>query len=327
VIPLRNDFPPDEVHPDVDRVRPGVSTLEQFAWLPGSLLASASGGVFADNRYGASAGLARPLAGGRVWLDAQADLTGYLAFTDSGVVYSDPGRWTGFAGVSFRPASLPATLRVRAQRFLYGDDGLEVQLERSLGDVDLALFARRVEENHLGGVRLTLPLPPLDRGVGAPLRVGLTETFAIEYVNEAGIQGISLSGPASREELMRDLDPGAVGTSSARYRRATGETPARGEPRPREPVSLTGMTGMVNTPWCGVEPEGGFEVGYNSISKGGAYDHRDEHRNDVYYGTVGYLPHVELGLRWTMIPGLGLRTGPGLEAHRLRPRSARASRC
>jgi hypothetical protein len=64
------------------------------------------------------------------------------------------------------------------------------------------------------------------------------------------------------------------------------------------------MTGMITTPWCGVARDGDVEVGLNLISKGGAYDHRGQHRNDVYYGTIGFLPHVELGLRWTVIPGL-----------------------
>src|SRR5262249_17941690 len=60
VIPVRNDFAEDETHPDINNLRPGVSTLEQFAWLRWSLLASACGGVFEENRYGFSAGLARP---------------------------------------------------------------------------------------------------------------------------------------------------------------------------------------------------------------------------------------------------------------------------
>ena len=64
------------------------------------------------------------------------------------------------------------------------------------------------------------------------------------------------------------------------------------------------MTGFVYTPWCGGAPDQDMAIGYNAISKEGAWDHRDEFRNDVYYGTVGFLPHVELGLRWTVIPGL-----------------------
>lgn len=303
VIPVRNDFEPDETHPDIDNVRPGVSILEQYAWLRGSLLASACAGVFDDNRYGFSAGLARPMAGSLVWLDAQADLTGFLAFPDSGVTYSSPERWTGFASVTLRPFSVPASLRLRAQRFLYGDQGLEVQVERSLGDVDLALYAQRIAGSSGGGVRLALPLPPMDRGVGGPLRVALSERFEIQYQDQVSTQGIPVSGVASREELMRKLDTSSLRANRDRHLRAAG-TPVERVTQPAEPVSLTGMTGMINTPWCGVMQDGDIEIGYNRISKEAAYDHRGENRNDVYYAAIGFLPHTELGLRWTVIPGL-----------------------
>jgi hypothetical protein len=303
VIPVRNDFTPDEIHPDIDNVRPGVSILEQYAWLRWSLLASACGGVFDDNRYGLSAGLARPMAGGLVWLDTQADLTGFLAFPDSGVTYSTPERWTGFASLTLRPFSVPASLRVRAQRFLYGDQGLEVQVERSLGDVDLALYAQRIEGSNVGGVRLSLPLPPLDRGVGGPVRLGLSERFDIGYRDEVSTDGIPISGVASREEMLRKLDTSSLRANRDRHSMAAG-IPVERTTRPPEPVSLTGMTGMINTPWCGVMPDGAVELGYNRISKEAAYDHRGENRNDVYYAAVGFLPHTELGLRWTVIPGL-----------------------
>jgi len=303
VIPVRNDFTPDESHPDIDNVRPGVSVLEQYAWLRWSFLASACAGIFDDNRYGFSAGLARPIAGSLLWLDAQADLTGFLAFPDSGVTYSSPERWTGFAGLTVRPFSVPASLRIRAQRFLYGDQGLEVQVERSLGDVDLALFAQRIEGSNVGGVRLVLPLPPMNRAVGAPVRLALSERFEIQYRDEVGIEGIPISGVASREEMVRKLDASSLRANRDRFLSAAG-TPVERAPHLSEPVSLTGMTGMINTPWCGVMPDGDVEIGYNRISKEAAYDHRGENRNDVYYASVGFLPHAELGLRWTVIPGL-----------------------
>jgi exopolysaccharide biosynthesis protein YbjH len=303
VIPVRNDFEVDDTHPDVNNVRPGVSILEQYMWLRWSLLGSACGGIFDDNRWGFSGGLARPFAGGLVWLDGQADLTGYLAFPDSGISYSSPGRWTGFAGFSIRPYSIPASLRIRLQQFLYGDRGIEVQVQRSLGDIDLALFAQRIEGNNIGGVRLGIPLPPFDRGVGTPVRVGLTERFNIDYRDEVSNQGIAISGTASREDLLRRLDTSSFRAYRDRYMRAVG-TPLPRATHPVEPVSLTGMTGIINTPWCGVMPDGDVEIGYNTISKEAAYDHRGLHRNDAYYAAIGFLPHLEVGLRWTVIPGL-----------------------
>ena len=303
VIPVRNDFAEDETHPDINNVRPGVSTIDQFLWLRWSILASASAGIFDDNRYGFSAGLARPMASGLFLLDTQADLTGFLAFPDSGITYSSPERWTGYAGFTVRPASIPASLRLRAQRFLYGDQGFEVQVERSLGDFDLALYGQRIEGDNIGGVRLSIPLPPMNRPVGDPIRLALSERFNLGYRDQVSNQGVDVAGPASREDLLRKLDTSSLRVNRARFMQAAGlpvEVPAHRS----EPVSLVGMTGMINTPWCAVIPDGDVEIGYNTIPKDAAYDHRGENRNDVYYAAIGFLPRCELGLRWTVIPGL-----------------------
>jgi hypothetical protein len=60
VLPLQNDFPPSDVAPDLDRVRPGRTSLDQFLWVPRAALLSASAGYFGDDRWGVSAGAARP---------------------------------------------------------------------------------------------------------------------------------------------------------------------------------------------------------------------------------------------------------------------------
>ena len=67
LIPLQNDFPAGDLDPDLNRVRPGRASLDQFGWIPGMALVSFSGGYFGDNRYGFSAGAARPLHDGD-WL-------------------------------------------------------------------------------------------------------------------------------------------------------------------------------------------------------------------------------------------------------------------
>src|SRR5262249_21772363 len=66
IFPLRNDFAIDSLHPDINKARPGPITLEQFAWVPGKALVSATAGIFGGNRYGLSVGAARPLRGGAV---------------------------------------------------------------------------------------------------------------------------------------------------------------------------------------------------------------------------------------------------------------------
>jgi hypothetical protein len=304
IIPLRNDFPPDSLRPDIDRVRPGPLTLEQFAWLPGGALVSGTAGIFGSNRYGISLGAARPLAEGAFLLDAQADLTGYIAFPSTGTEYSGVSLVTGFAGVTYRPPALDLAVRLRAQRFLYRDRGVELELSRAMGDLEIAFFVQRTSGFGVQGVRLEVPIPPLTRPTGRTVRALPVARLPLAYRDEAAPVGRAVTGVASREEFLRQLSLPGLAANAGRYRPGSGEgTPGgrRGDPGR---VSLTGMTGFINTPWCGVMADRSVEVGYNRIPRGAAYDHRGEHHNDVYYAALGFLPRVEAGLRWTVIPGL-----------------------
>ena len=302
VVPLRNDFPTDALNPDIDRVRPGQITLEQFAWIPAGALVSGTAGILGANRYGLSIGAARPLSGGRFLIDAQADLTGYIAFTGAGTEYSEPSLWTGFTGVTYRPPALDLAIRLRAQQFLYEDRGAELEVRRSMGDLDVAFFYQRSGGYRMHGVRLEVPIPPLTRPTGAGIRVLPVARLPLVYRDESAPAGRAVTGVASREEMLRQLSMPGLAANADRYRtgpRATG----RGR-RPGDRVSLTGMTGFINTPWCGVMSDRSVEVGYNRIPAGAAYDNRGTYANDVYYAALGFVPRVEAGLRWTVIPGL-----------------------
>ncbi|MBI5710832.1 MAG: YjbH domain-containing protein [Candidatus Eisenbacteria bacterium] len=309
VFPLYHDFPVDPLHPDADRVRPGPLALDQYAWVPGVALVTASAGYFGDNRYGGSLGLARPLTGGRVVLDCQTDVSGYVAFgAPEGVEYAVPRHWSGFGGVTWHPG-WDAAVRARAARFLSGDRGVELEVRRSFRDLDIGFFGQQIAGDRLVGVRVVLPVPPFTRPPGSLLRVQPVERFAVDYHSRSGPAGEYLAGVPSREDFLRQLDQPALDANVGRFRRAGGSvapgTPGTA-PRPAEPepVSLSGMTGFVNTPWAGVISDRGLELGYNHMPKRWAYDHRGTNDNEVYYATLGFLPHVEGALRWTVIPGL-----------------------
>lgn len=310
IIPVRNDFRFDPVHPDVDRTRPGPTTLEQFAWLPGLALLSGTAGMFADNRYGVSFGAARPLAGGAFLLDAQADLTGYLAFPTTGAEYSGLKRFSGFAGMTWRPPKLDLGVRLRGERFLYGDRGAELELRRTFEDLDVAFFYQRTGEFNVNGVRLLVPIPPSVRRhtsthpPGVPVRFLPIDRLPVDYVDESTPVGRVLKTVASREDYLRQLNLPGLAANAYRYRAGRGWHSADYPESDRPRVSLTGMTGFINTPWCGVMTDRGVELGYNRIPKEAAYDNRGSHRNDVYYAALGFLPRFEAGLRWTVIPGL-----------------------
>jgi hypothetical protein len=300
VIPLRNDFEETELNPDVNRVRPGPLAIEQFGWSPGAALFSGTAGVLGNNRYGFSVGIARPLDDGAWLLDAQADMTGFFALSDSGIVYSTPTRWTGFAGVVYRPPALDLAIRLRAGRYLNDDQGFELEARRSMGDLDVAFSVLRVLGETVGGLRLVFPVPPMVRPVSR-IRVLPVERFPFQY-REQGEVGVSISNVASREDHLRQLDRPSLAANADRYQAARTGVP-RESRNPVRRVSLTGMTGFVNTPWCGVMGDKEVEVGFNNIPKGAAYQYRGEHRNEVYYGALGFLPRLEVGVRWTIMPG------------------------
>lgn len=304
LLPLRNDFSLDALHPDINRVRPGRLTFEQFAWSPGLALVSGTAGILGGNRYGLSVGAARPVSGGRFLIDLQADLTGYIAFPETGTEYSGLSRWTGFGAVTWRPPHLDVGVRLSGHRFLHADQGGELEVRRSFEDLDVAFFYQRTAGLNIQGVRLAIPVPPMVRPTGQAIRVLPVERFGLDYRDKAEPAGIALKGVASREEFLRQLSEPGLAANTHRYRAGRGLGPGEARPRVFEPVSLTGMTGFINTPWCGVMAERTVEIGYQRIPREAAYDHRGEHRNEVYYAALGFLPRIEAGLRWTVIPGL-----------------------
>lgn len=303
IIPVSNEFRPTPLHPDIGHPRPGPVTIEQYAWWPRVGLASGTAGLLGENRWGTSFGLARPLAQGAVLLDAQIDHTGFFAWESDGITYSEPSLWTGFAGVTLRPPQLDVALRARAARYLYGDEGVEVELRRGMGDVDLAFFAAWSDGVQVSGVRLTLPVPPMTRPTGTPLRVLPVPSFTMEYRDEAAPYAVGLAEGASREAFLDDLSLPGLRANAGRIRasRDGARTPP---PTTDLEASFSGTTGFLLTPHWRVLGDRQVEAGYGRLSAGGAWDHRDESPNEVWYATVGYLPRTEIGLRWTVIPGL-----------------------
>ncbi|HTM58108.1 MAG TPA: YjbH domain-containing protein, partial [Candidatus Udaeobacter sp.] len=302
LIPVQNNFPTSALEPDLDRVRPGRISLDQFVWLPRAALASFSGGYFGDNRWGFALGAARPLDQGSWLIDAEVERTGFLAFPEGGAVYSSLDETSGFAGVTYRPPFLDLALRARAAQFLYGDRGVDLEARRSFGDLDVAYFASRSSGINVYGVRLDIPIPPSRRQSGTRIRLQPVERFGLSFRDHSEPIALFVTGVASREDYLRQLSLPSLEANAGRYRRALGDEPA--EARTEVPwVSMTGMTGFINTPWAGTINDRGFEAGYNYIPRRWAWDHRGTNDNEVFYSTLGFLPRIETSLRWTRIPG------------------------
>ena len=302
--PVHNDFEPDVNSPDIGRSRPGPTTIEQYLWLGRIGLASGTAGVFADNRWGGSLGLARPFARGALLLDAQADLTGSFAWTDSGATYSSPSIFDGYAGLVYRPMALPGVaLRARVARYLHEDQGIEGEIERVFGDVRVAFKGQRTSGFNSLGVRLTVPVPPMLRPTAWPVRLLPAPTFSLSYVTEAVPVGVLPGGVASREAFLDPAFEPALSAESYRYREERSGVPHRRPGPELDPVSYSGMTGFITTPSVEVLPEGQVELGYSHLPKAAAWDSRGTYANEAWYGAIGFLPRLEIGLRWTVIPG------------------------
>jgi hypothetical protein len=305
ILPLRNDFEPTALEPDLNRVRPGPLSFHQFLWLRGVALLSASAGYFGDERYGGSIGVARPLYQGEVLLDAQADLTGFLAFPETGVLYSAARHVSGFAGLTWRPRvpGVDLALTARAARYLYGDRGLELEMRRTLGDLDLAYFVQANNGPSVNGVRVSVPLPPAHRATGAPVRVQLVPRFPIDLRNTSVPAGEYLGGVASRTDYLRLLSAPSLDAHAHTPPARAAAPGSRGGEAPLDWVSASGMTGFVFTPWAGVMADRAVELGYHNIPRAFAFEQRDTTSNAIYYATLGFLPRLETSLRWTHIVG------------------------
>jgi hypothetical protein len=304
LVPLRQDFPASDLQPDLDRVRLGRASVDQFGWIPGLSLVSFSGGFFGDNRWGVSAGAARPFHGGDWLIDLQADRTGFLAFVDGGTLYSPLDRTSGFAGLTYRPPVADVSVRVRAGQFLYGDRGFDVEVRRTFQDIDLAYFAQRSGGVDLFGIRLDLPVPPMTRSTSSWIRVQPAPRFAIDFKDQDVTNGQFVDGVASREEFLRQLSRTSLADGTARYDARLGAPAAVASRRRADDwVSFTGMTGFIQTPWAGVIPDRTFEAGYASIPRAWAYDHRGSNENQLFSSTLGFLPRVETSMRWSRIRG------------------------
>jgi hypothetical protein len=195
-------------------------------------------------------------------------------------------------------------VRVRYGRFLYGDHGADVTLERWFGDLGVAFSLLRSEGLTIEGVRVTFPWPLPTRPTPLPIRVGTVDRFPISFRTDATPVGIVVGGVGSREDYLHGLSAPELEANHYRYLRSQGLGPVSRPPGPAPSINQQGMTGFVVTPWAGVQREGEVEVGFVNVPKKWSYNpRRGVYHNEIYYGSIGLLPHLEGALRITRTPG------------------------
>ena len=302
-VPLFNQFDPEPLHPDVENVRPGVVTFEQFGWIRHGALLSATAGLLGENRYGGSIGAARPLLGGQFLADAQVDLTGFIAFEDAGLKASSVSTVSGFAGLSWSMPVYDAVLRLRGGQFLYGDRGAQLEFRRSFGDFDYSLSVQRSEGRNVQIIRLTLPVPPLTRATQQPVRVQPIERWSVNYRTDATPLGVFVSGVASREDYLRQLSEPGFEANRFRVARAGGRIASPPDTGEVQWVNSTGVSGFIFTPWAGAIAERTISIDYTDVPAEWSYSGRGTYVNQAYSMTIGLLPRIEASVRFTRIPG------------------------
>jgi hypothetical protein len=153
----------------------------------------------------------------------------------------------------------------------------------------------------------------MTRATRTPVRAQPIERFPFTYRTEVEAVGLYLGGVASREDFLRQLSAPAMNANRDRYLRAMGQAVPRAAPGPIDWVSLNGTTGFINTPWAGGIKDRGIELGYSHIPKSWSYSSRGQHANEPWTLTLGLIPRIEIGLRFTRIPGLPYAP-PGVES-------------
>lgn len=98
------------------------------------------------------------------------------------------------------------------------------------------------------------------------------------------------------------LNPPSLQANAKRYRRAREGARRRDGGPETHWVSLRRCDGLRQHP---VVRRPGGTARWSSASTptpGGAYEYRGQYRNNLYYAALGFLPHVEVGVRWTTVP-------------------------
>ncbi|MGQ0721991.1 MAG: YjbH domain-containing protein [Candidatus Eiseniibacteriota bacterium] len=305
---------PVRVHDSLDsstpRIAPGRNTLSWGGWLPGGLLGTASGGLFAGDRWGFGGEIGRLAAEGAFELRAGADWTGLLDFNRDVTFYSSLDAWSGFVALTHRPEEVDLEATVAVARFLDGDPGVRVDLDRRFQESELGFFVIDTRVDTVLGVTLRLPLPAARLPRPSPVRLATVPEFPFEYresLNEIGQQARPhddldrlrkrLYPTWVRNQVGRMVDP--AGQPVLQHRKAA---PAPG-------ATLHGMTGLVIVPTAAVLPDGAIRFGAGFVEREWAYQGRDDMDNEVWFLAVGFLPRVEASIRATVLPELSLLEG------------------
>jgi hypothetical protein len=162
-------------------VKPGRNTLSWAGWIPGNVLVAASGGIFGGNRYGFAGEASRLVADGHLELKAGGDYSGFLKFSRNVTLYSDLDAWSAFLAGTVRFRGIDLELTGTGARFIEGDWGGRLDVDRRFGEVRIGLFGIATESDEVFGFHFEVPLPVRHYSRPKRVRLSTVPTFPFEY--------------------------------------------------------------------------------------------------------------------------------------------------
>ena len=177
IVPIQNEL--DEAGDDV---RPGLLTASQVWRFPEGIWASATAGYFSQRRYGIDLEALRFFWNGRIGLGGRLGYTGFAAYANEEWLYDDLDTvtWTAYATVAVWP-ELGLAVQPAVGRFLDGDVGVQVDVRRAFGEVEVAFRGVHTEHGTDAGFSLVVPLPGSRHLEPMRVRPRLAEELAWTY--------------------------------------------------------------------------------------------------------------------------------------------------
>ncbi len=216
----------DEIGVYDSGIRLARASLSQLFRLPRDSYIALQGGIFQPERWGLSVEAAKLWFGRRVMTGAQLDKTGFFFHNQGKWFYSTMERWTYKAYGRYYLPWTDMVVGLDYSKYIYGDKGLRVMLQRTFTEIDLGLYYAVTDYDRFGGVQLRFALPTQRRMRPNWIRVNWPNQYTTGYraTSEAtrieGIMptGISLDNGFSLIEFVKYLTPTHVMRNVERWR-------------------------------------------------------------------------------------------------------------
>jgi hypothetical protein len=181
-VPLHNNLD------DNNHIRPSLIALAKPLYFKGPTVASIQAGIFSMNRLGVHAKVRRYFFEGTFSMGFDA---GYTDYTDINGHVQVPTMekhtfTTALLSANWRYRPYDLDFGVSYGQFLYQDNGVRVDINRSVGDSRIGFFAMETDLGRNLGFQFAFSIPPRRYAKPIPIRVRPSEYMNLSYRFAAG---------------------------------------------------------------------------------------------------------------------------------------------